>query len=372
MPEPSAILIPLLNPNELSSQLTRLYAKPGEFVEQDALIATCESTKGVEDLIAPRAGWVCGLHASAGDHVRAGETLCWIADDASWSAPAPRAANSDESRALGGGARLTQPARRLAESLGIDLKTLPIGPLITVDDLRRLETPTALDLPAGTCAEGALVVYGGGGHGKSLIELIQLEGKFQVLGVVDDGIKPGTRILDTAVLGGKAVLPELYQCGVRLAVNAVGGIGDIQSRIAVFRNLQKEGFHCPAVIHPAAFVEPSAVLADGVQVFPHAYIGSETQIGFGVIVNTAAVVSHDCSIGAYTNIAPGSLLAGSVNVGEAVLIGMGVTVNLQVLIGDRVKIGNSAVIKEDVPADSVVRAGAIWPISRRHSSSSEE
>ena len=252
------------------------------------------------------------------------------------------------------------------------MNTLPIGPLITEDHLRSFTAPPALDLLATSYPDDALVIYGGGGHGKSLIELIRLEGKYQVLGVIDDGINPGARILETPVLGGKAVLPELYQRGVRLAVNAVGGIGDIRSRIAVIKNLEKEGFHCPAVIHPTAFVEPSAVLADGVQVFPHAYIGSDARIGSGVIVNTAAVVSHDCSIDAYTNIAPGSLLAGSVAVGEAVLIGMGVTVNLNVHIGDRVKIGNSAVIKEDVPADGVVRAGAIWPAPRRRASSSEE
>jgi acetyltransferase-like isoleucine patch superfamily enzyme len=61
------------------------------------------------------------------------------------------------------------------------------------------------------------------------------------------------------------------------------------------------------------------------------------------------------------NIAPGALLAGNVSIGEGVLVGMGVTINLNVQVGQGAKIGNSAVVKADVPADQVVRAGMIWP-----------
>jgi acetyltransferase-like isoleucine patch superfamily enzyme len=40
---------------------------------------------------------------------------------------------------------------------------------------------------------------------------------------------------------------------------------------------------------------------------------------------------------------------------------MGVSVNLNVRIGSRAMIGNSAVVKADVPANQIVRAGQIWP-----------
>jgi carbonic anhydrase/acetyltransferase-like protein (isoleucine patch superfamily) len=53
------------------------------------------------------------------------------------------------------------------------------------------------------------------------------------------------------------------------------------------------------------------MLSPGVQVFPHAYIGSEARVGFGTIVNTGAIVSHDCVIGDYANISPGAILAGA-------------------------------------------------------------
>jgi len=80
-----------------------------------------------------------------------------------------------------------------------------------------------------------------------------------------------------------------------------------------------------------------------------------------VIVNTSAVVSHDCRLAQYVNISPGALLAGEVAIGYGTLIGMGVTINIGVKIGKNVRIGNSATIKSDVPDGSLVKAGMIWP-----------
>ncbi len=207
----------------------------------------------------------------------------------------------------------------------------------------------------------ALIVYGGGGHGKSVIDLLRALGTYRLVGVIDDGIATGTQILGLPVLGGAEALPGLHEKGVRLAVNAVGGIGNVQIRIQVFRQLAAAGFACPAVVHPRAYLEPNAVLSAGVQVFPFAYLGSDCRAGFGAIVNTGAVVSHDCVLEDYANISPGVLLAGGVQVGARALVGMGVTVNLGVQIGAGARIGNGATVKSDVPAEGVVRAGSIWP-----------
>jgi len=363
MPEAKAVLIPLLNPNEPTSRLSHLAVSTGDRVTVGDALATCESTKGVEELVSPRDGFVCGLTAAVGDVCRAGDPLCWIADSSDWAPPEkPVAATTAEEHS---DVRITRPAREFAESLGIQVEQLPVGPLITKANLRTLAGMTP-DVDTGhlleTYPEEALLVYGGGGHGKSLIELIRAEGRFTVVGVIDDGLPAGSKVLDVPVLGGRQLLAEARKRGAQKAVNAVGGIGTIQSRIDVFRLLKEEGFECPTVIHPSAWIEPSANMEHGVQVFPHAYVGSDASLAFGVIINTSAVVSHDCHIGRYANIAPGSLLAGGVCIGEAVLVGMGVTVNLDVSIGARARVGNSAVVKSDVPRGSVVRAGSVWPV----------
>jgi sugar O-acyltransferase (sialic acid O-acetyltransferase NeuD family) len=178
---------------------------------------------------------------------------------------------------------------------------------------------------------------------------------------LDDGIPAGSLVLDVPVLGNGSLLPELRQSGIALAINAVGGIGSITPRLQVYEKLKQADFQVPSVIHPRAFVEPTARVGEGAQLFNNAYIGSDTRVGFGCIINTGAILSHDCVLGDYVNISPGAILAGSVTVKERSLIGMGVTINLNVVIGSGCRVGNSAVIKADVPDNGIVRAGTVWP-----------
>lgn len=365
MPEALAVLVPLLNPNEPELQLVALHVADGAQVAAGDLLCTLESTKSAAEVTAEQPGFVAGLRARPGDRLRAGETLCWIAEDADWRPPEPaRGPASERTEGLPAGLRITQPALSAAQEAGLDLNVLPVGPLITESVLQTyLAPPETLVAIGAEPAEtaGELIVYGGGGHGKTLIDLIRALGAYAIAGVIDDGLKPGERVLDVPVLGGEADLGRIFEEGVHLAVNAVGGIGDVGSRIRVFHRLQAAGFRFPTLVHPRATVEPSAQIGPGAQVFTGAYVGSAARLGFGVIVNTHAVVSHDGELGDFVNISPGALLAGGVKVGAGALIGMGVSVNLGVTIGERARVGNSAVVVGDVPAGGMVRAGARWP-----------
>lgn len=397
------VYIPLLNPNEPETSLAAVHVRPGQFVEKGELLCTLETTKSTAELFAEAAGFVIGLQATAGQSLPAGTLLCYLAEQPDFvpdttsefarsasttnaaagsmaknatsagaqinsisaNAASPLDAGNSSATALPPNLRITQPALNLARQENLDLAQLPRDRLITESWLRAHGLPAAQpaslpELPTDIPANG-IIIYGGGGHGKALIDLLRSLGEYTVLGVVDDGLPPGASVMGAPVLGGQAVLAELQRRGARLAVNAVGGIGNLSVRVKVFEQLAQAGFSCPALVHPTAFVEASASLSDGVQVFPHAYVGSEARLGFGVIVNTAAVISHDCVLGDYTNISPGALLAGEVHTGAGTLVGMGVTINLRVHIGAGARIGNSAVIKEDVPEKAVVRAGAIWP-----------
>jgi len=358
------VIIPLLNPNEPEALLAELHIQSGQSIATGDKLCTLETTKSTVELLAEAGGYVAGLNASQGQTVHAGDILCFLAQVPGWQTPTQEKPDISTSH-LPPGLRITQPALVLARQHDLDLNQLPAAQLITIKHIERLITrPTSshLVLPDIPTNSLPLVVYGGGGHGKALIDLLRLLDGYTIMGVLDDNLTPGERILDVPILGGAEFLPELVAHGVTLAVNAVGGIGNVGVRVKVFQLLADAGLTCPALVHPRAFVESSAQLADGVQVFPHAYIGSAAQIGYGAIVNTAAIVSHDCQVGDYANISPGAILAGEVQVGEQVLVGMGVTINLQVKIGRGARIGNGATVKSDVPAGGIVHAGTIWPL----------
>lgn len=367
MPETIEVLVPLLNPNEPEARLSELLVVNGQQVKQGVILCTLETTKSTTELVAHKKGYVFGLQAAVGDMLRAGERLCWLADEADWQPPEPEPISAPSIEGgLPKGLRITEPALTLAQQADLDLSSLPIGPLITKENVREVlnrEREMAYELPHGPFDPQTLIIYGGGGHGKSLIDLVRTLGTFQLVGLIDDGLEVGTEVMGLTVFGGGGLLAALAERGLRLAVNAVGGVGDIRSRVRVFDRILEAGFTCPTLIHPKAFVEPSARLADGVQVFTNAYVGSDAEVGFGVIVNTGSVVSHDCRLETYANVAPGALLAGGVTIGEGALIGMGVTINLNVKIGAGARVGNSAVVKQDVPQGAIVHAGSIWPPS---------
>jgi sugar O-acyltransferase (sialic acid O-acetyltransferase NeuD family) len=361
------IRIPLLNPNEPEALLISLNIVPEQRVDQGEVLCTLETTKSTAEVIADGEGFVVGLRFAEGDRVTAGETLCWLAPDPSWQVPTVvHIEKVEDHRRIPEGLRITEPALTLAQEADLDLHQLPIGPLITQGIIRKamaMAGKAEYQLPKGPFGPKAMIVYGGGGHGKSLIDLVRVLDTYEIVGVIDDGLAVGHEVMGLPVVGGGEAMLPLFDKGVKLAVNAIGGVGAMRSRVRVFKRILDVGYTCPTLIHPTATVEQSAELADGVQVFPRAYIGSEARIGYGVIVNTAAVVSHDCQVEDYANIAPGAILAGGVKVGESALIGMGVTINLNVTIGEGARVGNSAVVKDDVPDEGIVRAGSIWPPS---------
>jgi acetyltransferase EpsM len=228
--------------------------------------------------------------------------------------------------------------------------------------LRMDTSHTYLSLPNFPFDSTSLIIYGGGGHAKTLIDLIRSLGTYRMIGVIDDHQPPGSMVAGLPVLGTAVELPGLKERGVHLAVNAIGGIGNPAIRLKIFDVLAEAGYSCPTLIHPSAWVEKSATLDDGVQVLPQTYISSEVNIGFGTVLNAGVVVSHDCKIGRVVNLSPGALLAGNVIAEDFVQIGMGATVNLNIHIGQGARIGNGATVKADVPAGQNVHAGSTWPV----------
>lgn len=351
--------VPLLNPNEYESNVAHIAVAEGQLVEKGDLLASFETTKSTFDLEAEVKGYVRGIRFAEGSIARAGDLFCYMAGNTESPLPVELPLPRAEPAAAGelpAGLRITQPALELAQRTGIDLTKLPVGVLITEKSLQFQTEPLQVD---GN--ETSLIIYGGGGHAKSLIDLIRADGIWQIAGIVDDRLSAGDDIMGVKVLGNGTILGMLRQRGIHYAVNAVGGIGDITQRLEVFARLQKAGFSIPTVVHPRSYVEPSATVEEGCQIFYDAYVGSESRVGFGCIVNTGAIVSHDCILESYVNISPGAILAGTVTIGEKVLIGMGVTINLGVHVGSNARVGNSAVVKADVPDGARVHAGTVWP-----------
>lgn len=366
---PIPVLVPLLNANEPEARLVEIHVREGQAVQKGDLLFTIETTKAASDVEAPETGFV-RLTATVNETLTVGGHLAWItatADEPLEQTPRSQPpVELAEATSAPANLRITQPARALAASLGLDLAVLPTDRLVTADLVRQFASPSPQParLPISYAANPAtsqILIYGAGGHAKAVLEMAQAIGAFPIAGIVDDNpALTGTLVLGVPVLGTREVLPQLLEQGLRLAANGVGGIVNIDVRIRLFEGLAGLGFVFPILRHPRATVEPSAQVEQGVQVFANAYVGSSAILREKCMINTGAIVSHDCEIGSYTHIAPGCMLAGHVHVGERALVGMGVTTMIGLQIGRGARVGNGAVLLADVPERQIVPAGKVW------------
>ena len=205
---------------------------------------------------------------------------------------------------------------------------------------------------------GAVVVYGAGGHGRAVIELLRAAGEVAIAGLVDAAPRPG-EMLGVPILGDETVLPRLRAEGVAQAVVA---LGDATARLSVAARLAAQGFALPGVAHPSAIIAGSAAVAEGTVVMPRAVIGAAARIGRLCIVNTGAVLEHDVVLGEAVHVAPGAVLPGGVAAGAGAVIGAGAACRPYVRIGAGAVVGVGAAVVEDVAPGVTVGGVPARPI----------
>lgn len=208
-----------------------------------------------------------------------------------------------------------------------------------------------------------IVVVGGGGHAKVVIEILLAAG-WRVEGYTDAAGRPGDGFAGVPWLGDDEALPAALSRGIRHAHVA---LGDNALRGRLLEKVEALGFAPGNAVHPSAVVSPTAVLGRGVALMAGAILNAAVSLGDGSIVNTGATVDHDGRIGRCVHIAPGSHLAGTVTVEDGALIGVGSIVGRgrPLRIGRGAVVGSGSVVIEDVPDGMTVVGNPARPIARR-------
>ena len=68
------------------------------------------------------------------------------------------------------------------------------------------------------------------------------------------------------------------------------------------------GFQLPVIVHPRAWVSPSAVPAQGSVVLAMACVGAASRVCRGAIINMGALIDHDCVVGPCVHAGPGAVV----------------------------------------------------------------
>lgn len=183
-----------------------------------------------------------------------------------------------------------------------------------------------------------ILLVGGGGHCKSVIDVIEQEGKYEIAGVIDKEELIGSKIFGYEIIGCDNDLVNLY---LKYS-NALVTIGQIRSnriRVKLFKKLKVIGYSLPVVISPLAYVSKYAKISEGTVIMHQALVNASANIGINCIINTKALIEHDVTIGSHCHISTATVINGGVMVKENSFIGSNTTSKEYIEIGGFIKAG---------------------------------
>ena len=85
-------------------------------------------------------------------------------------------------------------------------------------------------------ADKSIVIWGGGGHGHVVVEILRSIGNWEIVGIIDSVQPAGTLVMDIPVLGNADMLSSLGQKGVK---NLVVAVGNGPARSKMMKQAQK-------------------------------------------------------------------------------------------------------------------------------------
>lgn len=194
-----------------------------------------------------------------------------------------------------------------------------------------------------------LVIIGGGGQAKVIIDSLNLNIFFKVL-IVDPYSK-------SKKLLGIPIVDRLSSKYDQVPKKFIVAIGDNYKRWQIVQTLLEADPETKfyTSVHETAFVSNKAYVGTGSMICAGAIVGVNSKIGSHSIINTKAVVDHDCWIRDYANIGPNVALGGGVEVGMRSFIGISTTVLHSTTIANDVVLGADSFLNRNVD-----KASSIW------------
>ena len=196
-----------------------------------------------------------------------------------------------------------------------------------------------------------MIVLGGGGHASVLIEMLRLIDS-DIIGIADPFLEKGVRVKDIAVIGSDDAVLDYPNSDVVL-VNALGPLPKKSTREALSKKFIDRGYQFLTLIHPRAYVAPSAKIEDGAQIMAGALVQAQSCIGRLSVVNSGAIIEHDCIISGHAHIAPGAILCGGVQAAEGVFIGSGAVVLENTSLGANSILAAGVTLRKDLGENEV-------------------
>jgi UDP-N-acetylbacillosamine N-acetyltransferase len=184
--------------------------------------------------------------------------------------------------------------------------------------------------------DGKIVIFGCGGHSRSVTDVLLSGNPGASLVFVDDHARDGEQIYGFHVHREYVLGDERFFLA----------IGDNEARK---RKLEETGEkNLISVISGTAHRGHRSTVGSGCFIGNFCHIGPEAIIGKNTILNTASVIEHEVAIGSHCHIGPNATISGRCTIGDLVFVGVGATVKDYLSICANVIIGAGATVVKNI------------------------
>jgi len=193
-----------------------------------------------------------------------------------------------------------------------------------------------------------IVIIGASGHAKVIIDIVNQEGKYDIVGLLDRFRDVGETMLGYPILGKDEDLPELIKS--HTIKGAIIAIGDNFVRSKVATRIKEISPNLPFVsaVHPKASIAKDVSVGEGSVVMAGVSINPCSSIGRFCILNTNSSLDHDSILEDFASLAPGTTTGGNCRIGQYSAIGIGAVLIQGINVGKHTIIGAGSLVLKPI------------------------
>lgn len=191
-----------------------------------------------------------------------------------------------------------------------------------------------------------LILIGGGGHCKSVIEVAESAG-YEIKGILDMPDEVGKEVLPGhKVIGTDDEIPQyVEECDF---IITVGFIKNPALRIKLYNKVKAAGGRLATIIASTAHVSKYAELGEGTVIMHQAFVNAGAKIGDNCIINTFVNIEHDAEVGNQCHISTGTMVNGECKIGESCFIGSQSVCANCIEIASNIIVGAGSVVRKSI------------------------
>lgn len=200
-----------------------------------------------------------------------------------------------------------------------------------------------------------IIMIGAGGHASVLADILLSQGYSIEAFISPDEINQRNIFKGIQQLRNDSDI-EQFQASDVFLVNGIGIVPRSNRRQKIQSYYLDKGYQFISVVSDKAIVSKFSDVGEACQIFPGAVIQAGVSIGAYSIINTGALVEHDCQLGSFNHIAPNAVLCGGVITATDVFVGANATVLPNLHLDKGVIVGAGAVVKDHLQSNQTAHS----------------